>query len=89
MGALLSRVVESGVSREAATAVLGLLVGWFISRPAPVDSRPRTRPALEAVKRKEGDEEDGKFHFAIPYALDIRRQAQLVGVSSSELSFSF
>ena len=81
MGALLSRVQESEVSREAVTALIGLLVGWFISRPSAPELQLRSRRALDAIKRKEGqgDRDDVEFHFEIPDALDVRRQAQLVG----------
>ena len=84
MGALLSHVQASGVSREAATALIGLLVGWYISRPSAAEPRSRSRRAVDAIKRKEGeDASDGGFHFAIPDTLDIRRQAQLVRAANA------
>jgi hypothetical protein len=83
MGALLSHVQASGVSREAATALIGLLVGWYISRPSAAEPRSRSRRAVDAIKRKEGEDASGDFHFAIPDTLDIRRQAQLVRVANA------
>jgi hypothetical protein len=83
MGAVLGRLVGEGVQKEVATAALGLLVGWYFSRPGIQAERSRpTYAALTHSKKSEsalqlGNDDDDDY-FVLPETLDLRRQAQLV-----------
>eukprot|EP00038_Savillea_parva_P013193 m.209453 g.209453 ORF g.209453 m.209453 type:complete len:385 (+) comp24605_c0_seq1:26-1180(+) len=73
MGQVLARCVENGLPREVATALVGIVIGWYFSR-ASAPSAHRTRPVLNALKKRKRP----TTGLAIPDTLDLRRQAQLV-----------
>lgn len=87
MGQSIGRLVADGLPREVATAMIGLLIGWYMSRPGMQARSPGTTLSLLAKRDSTKKNQDSsKAYFVIPTCFDIRRQAQLVRQLPDRLS---